>query len=129
MLAEYAAKSAALTAAYDAECNAPPTAEDVAYSELRRAEIAAEQIRREEVAADNAAAIAALSLICPLTADQVEALPHNKREYVDCVTPKFGAVLKSYHAYRGNSNRQSLIQWVAVVDEKKLTGEMVRSLG
>jgi hypothetical protein len=130
MMAAYAAKSAALTAAYDAECNAPPTAEDIAHADIRRAEITSEQIRRAEIAEDNEAAIAALDLLTPLTAEQIEKLPHSKRELVDCKTPKFGVVLKSHWAHRNtHSNRQSLIEWVAVVKTHDLTSEMVKSLG
>lgn len=122
MMAAYAAQSAALTAAYEAECNAPPSAEQVANDQLRRDQVALEQAAKAAIASDNAAAIAAIALICPLTAEQVEALPHYKTELVDCQIPKLGVLLKRHFAYRNaNSNRQSQIDWVAIVDSKQLT--------
>ena len=128
MLADYAEQSAALTAAYEAACNAPPTAEDLAWSENRQAEVAAEQAAKAAVAADNAAAIALLEKLLPLTVEQVESLPHRHGEYVDCVVT-YGAIVKTYFAHRNPySDHQSKIDWVAVVKTGELTLAMVQGL-
>lgn len=126
MMAAYAAQSAAMTADFEAELDAPPSAEEEEFAQLRRERVKAQQAEKAAIAEDNAAAIAALSLLCPLTAEQIEILPHHIKELVDSVTPQFGVVLKSYLAHRNaNSDRQSRVDWVSVVDASKLTAAMV----
>jgi hypothetical protein len=128
MLAEYSAKSAALTAAYDAECNAPPTAEQIAAAEIRRAEIAAEKAAQAEIAADNASAIELLGSLLPLTVEQCESLPHFKTELVDRACPKYGAVIKSHRAPSRYGHGTCTYSWVVQVSAKEITLAMVQAL-
>ena len=129
MMAAYAAASATATASYEAECNLPPTAEDLAEDEIRRENNRLAQAAKALVVADNLAAIAALDLLGTLTLDEVKSLPHMASEFVDCECPKYSAVVESYLAHRNpSSNQQSLVEWVAVVTVSRLTLAQVKSL-
>ncbi len=129
MMAAYAAKSAALTASREAECNLPPTAEEIVENEIRREKNRRDQAAKALVAADNVAAIAALDMLVPLTLDEVKSLPHVASEYVDCNCHRYGAVVKrSWQHLNQYSQRQSLVEWVAVVTVNQLTLAQVKSL-
>ena len=115
--------------AADRRCAWEYTPEGIAEAEIRRAEIAVVRAAKALIVTDNAAAIALLETFLPLTVEQVQSLPHSNSEYVDHVTPKYGAVIKTYRAHRNaHSNRQSKIDLVAEVKTGELTLAMVQVL-